>query len=134
MVGLVAAIVPVAVYLWVRRHHTVWLVYQAGNLSVRLGAETEDIPLEMIECFLLGTAASFLPGERYRQTETRTLVVRLRENAPQWERREVDPRLGAWCGHHITIRGTWCEPLRLALIQRMNDRLAHLQRQRCAVS
>lgn len=119
-----AAVTALAIGIWTR--HAARLAYRPGVLEVRLG-QTEELPIEIVECFLIGRSPSFLPGEKHRRTETVTLVVRLRERATEFEHRELDPRLGTWCGHHITLRGTWCEPISVALAQRLNARLAEVQ-------
>jgi hypothetical protein len=95
------------------------LAYQDGELLVRLrsGAPIR-VPIDVVEGFLLGRAPSLLPGERHRQTETATLVIRIAAGAPQWHRVEVKPQLGKWCEGYVTIRGTWCEPLTLDLVNR----------------
>ncbi len=36
----------------------------------------------------------------------------------------------AWCSGYITIRGTWCEPLNVPLVNRLNQRLADVTRAR----
>lgn len=126
--GLIAALTPVVLATRLWRRQGARLQYASGRMRVLLGPQPIEVPIQFIECFLVGTSSSFLPNEKLHHAETKTLVVRLRENAPEWERRELDPRLGTWCGHHITIRGTWCEPLNLALVQRLNDRLVQEQR------
>jgi hypothetical protein len=105
------------------------LSYHDGFLLVNLrpGAPIR-LPIEVVEGFLLGQGPSFLPGRRYRGTETTTLVIRLAEAATDWA--DVDgikPALGKWCGGYITIRGTWCEPLSVSLVNRLNQRLAAVQ-------
>lgn len=130
VVGL-ASLVGLAVawvVLWLWRRHRTRLAYDRGQLQVMLSARAEHLPVEEVECFLVGQSPAHLPVNSYRHTETKTLVVRLRDKHADWERRELDPRLGAWCGHHITIRGTCCEPITLELVQRMNDRLVEVQR------
>lgn len=102
------------------------LVYRDGFLDVRLrpGGPVR-VPIEIVEGFLLGQGPSHLPGRRYRTTETRTLVIRLAEAAEEWAKVEGIPTsLGKWCGGYITIQGTWCEPLDVALVNRLNARLA----------
>ncbi len=60
------------------------------------------------------------------------LAVRLAERASDWAQVDVKPALGKWCGGSITIYGAWCEPLSVALVQRLNDRLAAVQRSKQA--
>lgn len=97
---------------------------------VRLGRATA-VPLDAVECFLLGQGPALLPGEQYAKTSTATVVVRLRERAEEWSRGEAHPLLAAWCDGYITLRGTWCEPLNVEVVSRMN-RLLHQASQQAA--
>lgn len=107
------------------------LACDGSNLLVNLGSVRPiAVPLEVVEGFLLGQGPSFLPGKNYEQAEVANLVVRLAERAAEWERVEVNRQLGLWCGHYITIRGTWCEPLNLDLVNRLNRRLAEIKQSR----
>ena len=107
------------------------LAYVAGFLLVYLRPQRPwRVPLDEVEGFLLGQGPSFLPGKRYQKAEVATLIVRLAERAEEWARIDLDPRLGTWCGHYITIRGTWCEPLSVELVNRLNARLAELKQSR----
>jgi len=92
--------------------------FQNGHLLFYLRTrEPIAVPLEVVEGFLLGQGPTLRPGERHRTEQTRTIVVRLAEKAEDWARREVKPALGSWCEGYITIRGTWCEPLDVDLVQ-----------------
>lgn len=82
------------------------------------------VPIDVVEGFLLGQSPSFLPGKRFSRAETSTVVIKLAERAQEWERREVRRQWGTWCGHYVTIRGTWCEPLNVPLIMQLNAALA----------
>jgi hypothetical protein len=105
------------------------LAYQDGELLVRLRAGPPvQVPIEIVEGFLLGQAPSLLPGKQHRRSETATLVIRLADRATEWHRVEVKPQLGKWCEGYVTIRGTWCEPLSLGLVKRLNERLAEVSR------
>ena len=104
------------------------LACQAGELLVYLRpGEPIRVPLSIVEGFLMGQGPSFLPGKRFAQVEASTIVIRLAERATEWAKVEVDPKLGYWCGHYVTIRGAWCEPLSVALANRLNARLAEVQ-------
>lgn len=148
--GFVAIAPPVAAYPWLRACggvlatlavllslSAVWqarrprLAYEGGFLLVYLRPqEPWRVPIGDVEGFLLGQGPSFLPGKRYEKAEVATLVVRLADRAEEWAKIEIDPRLGTWCGHYITIRGTWCEPLSVELANRLNARLAELKQGR----
>ena len=104
------------------------LACQAGELLVYLRpGEPIRVPLSIVEGFLLGQGPSYLPGKRLARVEASTVVIRLAERATEWAKVEVEPKLGYWCGHYITIRGAWCEPLSVALVNRLNARLAEVQ-------
>lgn len=107
------------------------LAYRSGELLVylRSGAPIR-VPIEIVEGFLLGQGPSFLPGKRQTETEASTLVIRLAERAEEWAKVEVKPMLGYWCGHYVTIRGAWCEPLSVDLVNRLNARLDEVKRRR----
>lgn len=114
------------------------LAYDEGCLLVYLrGSGPLRVPIDVVEGFLLGRAPSHLPGKKYERTETAAVVIRLAERAEEWAMVEVRPSLGSWCGHYVTIRGTWCEPLSVDLVNKLNARLAAVKqqgRQRQAVS
>lgn len=128
LIALVAAawVLFVGSVWWGRRPR---LAYANGQLLVNLRPGSYiRVPIELIECFLMGQGPSFLPGQRYAETATSTVVVRLRPQAEEWSHVDVDPRYGSWCDSHIIIRGTWCEPINVPLVQRLNDRLVEVQR------
>jgi hypothetical protein len=104
------------------RHVLLWL---------RRG-EPIRVPVEYVECFLLGQAPSMLPGGEERNSETSSLVLRIAERAADWHRLEVKPQLGKWCEGYVTIRGTWCEPLNIQLVNRLNQRLYEVSRETAA--
>ncbi|HEX3871331.1 MAG TPA: hypothetical protein VHV77_12890, partial [Pirellulales bacterium] len=45
----------------------------------------------------------------------------------EWEYLPMPERLGTWCHHYITLRGTCCEKLTLDLVNRLNARLYEVQ-------
>ncbi len=105
------------------------LALQDDHLLVFLRFGTPiRLPVALGECFLLGSGPSFLPGKTDKQ-QTRNIVLRVAESAPEWARQTVHPALGAWCEGYITFRGAWCEPLDLGVVQRLNKRLAELKGQ-----
>jgi hypothetical protein len=127
--GAMAALslATIAALAWQLR--TPRLAYRNGELLawLRSGGPIR-VPIEMVEGFLLGQAPSLLPGRRHRASETATLVIRIAESASEWQRQEVKPQLGKWCEGYVTIRGTWCEPLSVGLVNRLNQRLAEVSR------
>jgi hypothetical protein len=101
------------------------LAYHEGHLLVYLqGGRPIRVPIEIVECFLLGQAPTMLPGKSQEHAEAASVVIRLNERAADWKHRDVKPALGKWCEGYITVRGTWCEPLGVPLINRLNARLA----------
>jgi hypothetical protein len=81
------------------------------------------VPVDVIECFFIGQAAVG-PGVLVAgQPKSVSVVVRLAERAGTWATRPVLPMLGHWDDGYIVIRGTWCEPIDLSLVNRMNEKL-----------
>jgi hypothetical protein len=106
------------------------LAYFQNHLLVALRSGPPlRVPIEVVECFWLGQTPSLLPLKRHERTETSAVVIRLAESAAEWRQRDVKPQLGKWCEGYITIRGTWCEPLSIELVNRLNQRLAEVTRQ-----
>jgi hypothetical protein len=103
--------------------------YQGGSVLffLRTGGPVR-VPLDVVEAFLMGQAPSLLPGEKHRDEQTSTVVVRLAERAPEWSHVEVKPSLASWCDGYITIRGTWCEPLDVDVVKRLNRVLSETRR------
>lgn len=97
------------------------LVFLRNGLPIR-------IPIQHVECFFLGRAASTLKDHSGADIEAQTVVVRLAQSASQWEQGDVKPALGSWCDSYITIRGTWCEPLTIQRVNQLNRRLAEVHR------
>jgi hypothetical protein len=120
------SLVGSAFLLWQARQPR--LACDGRQLLVNLGTPRQiRVPLDVVEGFLLGQGPSFLPGRRFEQAEVANVVVRLAERAPEWERAEVNRQFGSWCGHYVTIRGTFCERLSVALVNRLNARLAEVK-------
>lgn len=102
-------------------------------LYVRFGPPVA-VPVELVEAFLLGRGPTFLPGRDHDPTETSTLVVRLAERAEEFNKVDTAPMLAGWCGHYVTIRGIWTEPLGLDVVNRLNQRLYDVQRSAAAAA
>lgn len=131
LVVVTAVILAVLVWQWRRPR----LAFEGGRLLVYLRwGSPVAVPIEFVEGFLLGQGPSFLPGRSFTRSETATLVIRLADRAESWHRIDVEPVLGSWCGGYVTIRGTWCEPLGLDLINRLNARLREAQREPLAAA
>jgi hypothetical protein len=101
------------------------LACDGRNLLVNLQmASPIAVPIELVECFFLGSGLRPLPGRAGREVQMSQLRIRLAERAVEWAQRDVKPALGAWCGGYITIHGSWCEPLDIELVNHLNARLA----------
>src|SRR5262245_6201328 len=127
---IVVAAMSLVALAWQLRQPRLALVGRHLAVYLRRG-EPIRVPLEVIECFLLGQAASQLPA-RGKGLKTATVLIRLCPQAAEWVRGDVDARLGQWRDSHFIIRGTWCEPLSVEVVQRLNARLGQAQRARRA--
>ena len=98
---------------------------------VQLGRRPIRVPIDLVECFFLGQGPSGLPaGKGGEGLEASNVIVRLAEAATDWHQRDVNPSLGHWCEGYITLRGAWCEPISLELVNRLNHQLAETKRSR----
>jgi hypothetical protein len=125
-------IVMAALMLWVGRlpriayapHERLIELYLPGPMPYR-------VPLEIVECFFLGSGITQLPGQPARDVQTKNIVVRLAERAEDWHRRDLTLSIGKWCEGYITIRGLYCEPFDVETIKRLNT-LIHQAQQTAA--
>lgn len=105
------------------------IAYEGGEVIFFLGTkEPIRVPLQVVEAFFLGQGPVKLPGAR-RPPQAVNLVARLAQRYPEWANRDVKHALGSWCDGYVTIRGTWCEPLNVELVRRLNRRLLELKTQ-----
>ena len=109
------------------------LAYAQGCLLVYLRpGKPIRVPIDVVECFFLGQGPTLLPnplrGADHIE-ETSTIVIRLAESAEEWKHVDVKPAQGLWCDGYITIRGTWCERIDAALLQRLNQQLVEAHRE-----
>jgi hypothetical protein len=88
------------------------------------------VPLEFVEGFLLGQGPSFLRADQPDATIASTIVIRIADRAKDYAQRDVHSALGSWCNHYVTIRGVWCEPLSLEVVNRLNATLDKAQKER----
>lgn len=118
----------VGILLILRQMRQPRLAYEDRHLLVYLRAGSPfRVPIDIVEGFLLGQGAAMLP--RHQEADAATVVVRLADRAAEWSHQEVKPALGRWCDGYITVRGTWCEPLNVDLVSRLNARLAEVSQQ-----
>ena len=129
-VAIAIGVVTVACILW-----SIWrplLAYCSGELLVYLRSDGPirgpiRVPIELVEGFLLGKQEIKQFGRP--RVEVSTLAIRLAEKATDWTTFEVASGLGRWCGGYINIFGTWCEPLSVELVNKLNARLAEVTQQ-----
>ncbi len=134
MVGValtLLAVFPAALALWLMRRPL--LAYQSGEMLVYLRQTTPvRVPIEIVEGFLLGKQeVEFRKG---RRLEVSALAIRLAEKATDWAKVEILTFYGRWCGGYINIVGTRTEPLSLELVNRLNHRLAEVQKENAAAA
>ncbi len=97
------------------------LAYRAGELVLNVGMFRQlAVPIQYVECFFLGRAAAKLPGSGHLNPRVATVVVRLSESAADYADRDLPRGSGKWKDSYITIYGTWCEPLSVERVNRLN--------------
>jgi len=106
------------------------IAYRDGNLYlyVRSGGPVR-VPIGVVEGFLLGQGPTMLPGQTH-DWETSTLVMKLADKAEEFRQVESKPALASWCNSYVTFRGTWCEPLNIEVVTRLNTRLGAIRAER----
>jgi hypothetical protein len=123
-----AGAVLFAVLAWYARQPR--LAYDGRHLLIYLRPGGPiAVPIEIVECFFLGSGLRELPGRPGREVQISQLAIRLAERATEWAQVDVKPALGKWCGGSVTIYGAWCEPLEIGVVNRLNARLAAAQSQ-----
>ena len=116
---LIGGCAVIAVLLLLRAVFTPRLAYEAGHLLVFLRSGSPiRVPIEFVEVFFLGQAAAKVADDERKSS---AIVVRLAERAKEWRQVTVRPALGEWCDGYITIRGTWCEPVRPELLEHLQQ-------------
>lgn len=109
------------------------LAYAQGQLLVyATGGGPLRVPIDRVEGFLLGQGPSYLDPRNIERHTARNLVIRLDEKAEDYAQRDVRPALAWWCSGYITLRGAWCEPLDVPLVERLNQRLDEVKRAEAA--
>jgi hypothetical protein len=124
--GAVALLIGAAAALLILRPR---LRQQGDRLRFQvrwLGAE--EVPLEAVEGFLLGTGE--LPvSVGGKPVEAATLVVKLADAELELADRPTNRLLAQWCDHYVRVRGVFCEPLSVRLVEGLNARLADARRE-----
>ena len=108
------------------------LAIEKDHVRVNVCHEPTRIPIDVVECFFLGQGPSGISSGTGEELESSNIVVRLAEAAKDWHHRDAKRTLGHWCEGYITLRGTWCEPISLDLVNRLNHHLAQTKRARKA--
>lgn len=128
IVGLGLAVVFAGLISWAGRLPRV--AYDANQREVIVylpGPSPYRIPLDIVECFFLGSGITQIPGQPTRDVQTKNIVVRLAERAEDWHRRDLTLSIGKWCEGYITIRGLYCEPFDVETVKRLNTLLHQAQ-------
>jgi hypothetical protein len=104
------------------------LLVPVGSLGV------EQLPLDAVECFFLGSQRLDRSGSPTAGDEPAfrvgTLVVRVAERAAKRHADEWTARglFAAWEEGYLVIDGRWTEPLTVETLRRVNGRLAQAKR------
>jgi hypothetical protein len=128
--GLAGALAGLAMILAWRKALRPRMWRMGDRLQMNFGKSRPlDVPLEVVEAFFLGRGPAQVPGRFGDRLVSVNLVARVSERATQWRQRDVDPRIGTWCDGYITFRGTYCEPLHLQTVHRLNSLLTRAKRE-----
>jgi hypothetical protein len=123
-----SALLVAALMFWVGRLPRI--AYDSNEREVVLylpGPTPYRVPLDIVECFFLGSGITQLPGQPSRDVQTKNIVVRLAERAEDWHRRDLTLSIGKWCEGYITIRGLFCEPFDVETVKHLNTVLHQAQ-------
>lgn len=102
-------------------------------LRVRLSpSATEDVPLDVVECFFPGSNPIDRQGEptcgSHAAFRVNTLVMRLAERAADQAERPTFTPWGTWTDGYVIFDGRWCEPLSPELARAIGRRLIEAKR------
>ncbi|MFM1996926.1 MAG: hypothetical protein RLZZ111_1313 [Planctomycetota bacterium] len=102
-------------------------------LRIRLSpGTTEDVPLQVVECFFPGSNPISRAGEptcgSHAAFRVNTLVMRLAERAVDQAARPTFTPWGTWDDGYVIFDGRWCEPLSPALARALGHRLIEAKR------
>jgi hypothetical protein len=102
-------------------------------LRVRLSpTKTEDVPLEVVECFFPGSNPISRSGETtcgsHAVFRVNTLVMRLAERAADQAARPTFAPWGTWDDGYVIFDGRWCEPLSPDVARTLGRRLIEVKR------
>ncbi len=104
------------------------VAYRAGSVLFYLQAGGPiAVPVHVVEAFFQGEGPAHLPGASQDQTKSVNLIARLAQRETDWQQRDVKAALGNWAEGYVTVRGTWCEPITVEVIRRLNRRLSEVK-------
>ena len=106
-------------------------------LLVRLSpTQVHELPLEIVECFFLGSHSLEPEGVPPRDDvvthRVGTLVVRIAERALAYRERPTFGPWGTWQEGSIVCDGRWCEPLSAERARWLSGRLIEAKRSAAA--
>ena len=100
------------------------------RLRVRLApGRTDEVPLEMVECFFMGSQLIGPGADDAPRYRVGTLVMRIAERARSWQARPTLAAWGEWKDGAVVFDGRWCEPLSVDLARRLSGWLLEAKRQ-----
>jgi len=103
------------------------------RLRVRLApGRAEDVPLDVVECFFMGSQVIGPVADDTPRYRVGTLVMRVAERARSWQTRPTLAAWGAWEDGAVVFDGRWCEPLSADLARRLSGWLVEAKRQAAA--
>lgn len=134
--GVVTAlglVIAVAVILMARAAARPRLERRGDVLRIRLSpSATEDVPLDVVECFFPGSNPIARSGEptcgSHAAFRVNTLVMRLAERAVDQAARPTFTPWGTWDDGYVIFDGRWCEPLSPDLARSLGRRLIEAKR------
>ena len=125
--GIVSAAVLATIATSARRPR---LERVGDRLRVRLTpGRAEEVPLELVECFFMGSQVIGPAADDAPRYRVGTLVMRIAERARSWQTRPTLAAWGAWEDGAVVFDGRWCEPLSVDLARRLSGWLVEAKRQ-----
>jgi len=124
LAGVASVVLTLAVIAWQPR-----LSYRQGMLRVRLSPLVlQEVPLESVECFFLGSSAVDSGPQSEATRRVGTLVMRIAERAIAWQERPTFAPWGQWKEGAVVFDGRWCEPLSIGVARGLSAKLVEAKR------
>jgi hypothetical protein len=132
-IAVLSLVFAVAVILMARAAARPRLERRGDVLRIRLSPSvTEDVPLDVVECFFPGSNPITRSGEPTCGSQAafrvNTLVMRLAERAVDQAARPTFTPWGTWDDGYVIFDGRWCEPLSPDLARTLGRRLIEAKR------